>query len=285
MADKRQYESAMVFNARIVDLRHLWVPANEYKGKPQEKPSWFSAFIIPKTRAGWHEEPLLAGATQALGNLYNNNPQIVDWPILDGDKPNREGKTSDWAKGHWVFSGSTSNQPKVEIVQPGGQLALLQNKVGGVKAGDFCMVGLTAAVKQNDPRAAKFFLNTVVFTAAGEEIVFANQVSGAEMVAAAAAQGFQVQGYTPSGYGGAPQGAGGPFGGGGQPQGGFPGGGAPTQGGPAFGAQAGGSATGQFATGAPGSGSAFPSNGQPGGYGAPASPFGGGGQQQRGPFG
>lgn len=191
---QRQYEPFTLFNVRIVDMRHLWSPSDTYKGQKQQKANYFAGFIVPKTQAQWHNEPALAGLTQALGKLYQNNPQIVDWRIENGDTPNAEGKSSEFAKGHWLFNGSSGNPVNVELVQAGGQLVKLQNKVG-VKSGDYCMVGGTVAVSGQNNRAAKIYLNAVVFSAPGEEIVFANSVSGAELMQQAQRQGLQVAGF------------------------------------------------------------------------------------------
>jgi hypothetical protein len=273
MTQQRQYESWTLFNVRIVDMRHLWVPSDVYKGKKQEKANYFAGFIVPKTQQQWHMEPALAGLTAALGKIYQNNPQIVDWRIEDGDTPNADGKSSDFAKGHWLFNASTSNAPNVELVQAGGQLVKLANKTG-VKSGDYCMVGGTAAVSGQNNRAIKLYLNAVVFSAPGEEIVFANSVSGAELMQQAQQQGLRVAGFSGSpGFGGAPQGG---FPGGGQPQGGFGGFGAPQGGfmpGGAPNAQTGGFAAPGTAPNGPGFGgnAAFPSNGAPG-FGGPAAP-------------
>ena len=193
----RQYESFTLFNVRITDLRHLWTPSDSYKGQKQQKPNYFAGFICPKTQATWHAEPGLAGLVQALGKLYANNPQLVDFRIEDGDRPNAEGKSSEFAKGHWLFNASTGTAPNVEIVQPGGALAKLAGKIG-VKSGDYVMVGGTAAVSGQNNRAAKLYLNAVVFSAPGEEIVFANSVSGAELMAQAQKQGLQVAGFGPA---------------------------------------------------------------------------------------
>ena len=196
MATQRHYEATTAFNVRIVDMRHLWVPSTEYKGKKQDMASYFASFITPKTRAAWHEEPVLAGISAACGKLYQASPGLINWPITDGDLPNAEGKQSEWAKGHWMFSASTyNNPPNVEIVQAGGALAKLTAKIG-VKSGDYCMVGVTASPKADSSRGVKLFLNAVVFTGPGEEIVFANSVSGAELMAAAQAQGLQVSGFS-----------------------------------------------------------------------------------------
>ena len=128
----QQYEPATIFNARIVDMRHLWDPSTEYKGKKQDKPSYFASFIVPKTQAQWFSEPALAGISQACGRIHQRAPHIVSWPVVDGDLPNIEtGKHSEWAKGHWLFSGNTSsNRPNIELVQQGGQLVKLLAKTG-----------------------------------------------------------------------------------------------------------------------------------------------------------
>jgi 5-methylcytosine-specific restriction endonuclease McrA len=213
----RQYEPATVFNARIVDLRHLWVPSDTYQGQKTQKPNFFASFIVRKTVPQWHMEPALAGIAQACGNLYQKNPHILSWPVQDGDMPSPSGKSSEHIKGHWLFSGSSGNPPSVELAQPNGTLVKLANRVG-VKPGDVVMAGVTAAVKQNDPRGVKLYLNAVVFCAPGEEIVFANSVSGAELMAQAQKQGLQIAGFSgspgfgsggfvpqPGPFGGAPQ--------------------------------------------------------------------------------
>ena len=202
---QRQYEQAMLFNLRVVDMRHLWTPSTEYKGKKQEKPNYFGLFISQRTKAQWHEEPALAGLAAACMKLYANNPQLQIWPAQDGDMPNAEGKSSEFAKGHWLISASSSNPPTIELTQPGGALVKLTNKVG-VKPGDFAMVALTCAVNQQNNRAVKTYLNTVVFSSPGEEIVFANSVSAAQLMEDARKQGFNPAGFSPSPGYGAPQG-------------------------------------------------------------------------------
>ena len=249
MTVQRQYEPFTLFNVRIVDMRYLWSPSDTYKGQKQQKPNYFAGFIVPKTKAQWASEPALAGLVQALGNIYRNNPQIIDWRIEDGDTPNAEGKSSEFAKGHWLFNASTSNAPNVEIVQAGGSVTKLPNKVG-VKSGDYCMVGGTAAVSGQNNRAIKLYLNAVVFASPGEEIVFANSVSGAELMQRAAEQGLRPAGFSASPMGGPSFGA--PAGGNGF---------APPQGQPA--PQAFGAPAPFGAPAAPNGPATFPSNGAP----------------------
>jgi hypothetical protein len=261
-------------------MRHLWEPSREYLGKPTEKPNYFGMWIVPKTQAHWSTEPIFASAMQAFGKLlqgdlqnFAQNPNAVIWPIADGDMPSPQGKTSEFAKGHWLLSASTGNVPNIELVQSGAVAPVKLHSRVGVKPGDFCMLGVTAAVKKNQPNGVKFYLNACVFTHPGEEIVFANSVSGAELMRQAQAQGLQVAGFSgaPGGFGapqgGFPSGAA-PHGGFGAPQGGFTPGGAPN-------AQMGGFAAPGTAPNGPGFGgnAAFPSNpqGAPG-FGGPAGP-------------
>lgn len=253
MASNRIYVSFMLFNVRIVNMQHLWEPSREYLGKPQDKPSWFTTCVVPKTRANWWEEPALAPCWTAYSELLQKSgmsPQhVTEWPIRDGDLPPEPGKQpAEWAKGHWVLGGSTTSAIKVEIVQA-GNVVPLPAKIG-VKPGDFVALGLTAAIKQNNPRALKHYCNTVLFVGPGEEIAVGGGVSGAELMAQAQAQGLQVAGFSHSpGFGGGMQSSGFPAG----PQGG--------PGGPAMG-------------GAPMGNPGFtqgPNTGMPGGA-APSSP-------------
>ena len=87
------------------------------------------------------------------------------------------------------------------------------------------MIGGSVAVSAQNNRAAKIYLNSVVFSSPGEEIVFANSVSGAELMRMAEQQGLRPAGFSASPGGFVQQGGFTP------PAGGF----APT-GAPAFGA-------------------------------------------------
>ena len=267
---QRQYEPFTLFNVRIVDMRHLWNPSTEYEGKKQDKASYFASFIVPKTQPTWFAEPALAPVAAACAKFpsimqaYQTSPHAVEWPINDGNLPNKKGKLSDFAQNHWIFSASTyDSPPNVELVQAGGALVKLPNKVG-VKSGDYVMLGATAALNSNDARKLKLYLNAVVFSGPGEEIVFANSVSGAELMQQAQRQGLQVAGFQGApGFGGFAPPTGGPMHGqqfaapqvaGFQGAPGF-GGFAPPTGGPAF-----------PGVSAPSTATTFPSN--------PANPFG-----------
>lgn len=282
MAGNRVYSPFQIFNLRIVNMQHLWSPSTEYLGQPTQKPNYFITAITAKTRANWWEEPLLAPAWAAYDQLLQKSgmtPQHVsEWPIKDGDMPPEPGKQpSEWAKGHWILGGSSSSPIKAEMVQ-NGNVVPLPAKIG-VKPGDFVALGCSAAIKQNNPRAIKHFCNTVLFTAAGEEIAVGNSVSGAELMRTAQGQGLQVAGFSsaPGGFA-APGQPGGFPGGGYAPQGG-PGGFQQPQGGPGFTPPGPGGAPMGMAGGQPGP-NAFPGAPAPGGPGFggsvtyPSSPTG-----------
>lgn len=222
---KKQYENFTIFGARIYGMRNLWQPATEYMGKPTQRPSYIAGFLAPKTRAHWSEEPIFAGVWGAMQKIYaatmNGMPyNMVDWPIRDGDIPAPGKPQADWAKGTWMFGGNSGDTIKVEIVQNGVPVPLVNRAT--VKPGDFVSVGGATAVKSNQPNGIKFYINTVLFMSPGEEIAVGNSVSGAELMHYAQQQGLNVTGF---GGGGGGFGGGQPGGfspnPGGQPSGGF----------------------------------------------------------------
>lgn len=280
---KKQYENFTVFGARIYGMKHLWNPSTEYQGKKQERPNYMAGFLVPKTQPHWSQEPIfqnMFGAMQkihaaALAALPYDTPNL--WPIRDGDMPqDPQRPPADWARGHWMFSGNSGDVIKVELSQ-GQSLVPLQARGNVVKPGDFVIVAGAAAINSQSNRAIKLYINNVVFTAPGEEIAIGNSISGAELMATAAAQGYRPTGFNPSPQGGFAQ----PGGFAGAPQGGFtgPGAGAPapmTGGSPAPSTAPSGAGF--------GGGAAFPSSGAPQpGFGQPAAAFGGQPAMQPGP--
>jgi hypothetical protein len=194
----RVYKQANIFNARIVNMRNLWEPSREYMGKPTEKPNYLASFIVPKTRANWFEEPPFADFVRAAQELYTASlshipfPQVI-WPIKDGDAPEPGKNSPDWMKGNWYLTGSSTSPINVTIVQAGVPVALMNR--AQVKSGDYIAAGVALAVKANDPRGVKCYLNTVMFMSAGEEIVVGSSVSSSELMAQAKAQGLNVTGF------------------------------------------------------------------------------------------
>jgi hypothetical protein len=199
----RIYKQATIFNGRATGMRNLWEPSTTYKGKPQEKPNYLFSFIVPKTRGHWSEEAQFAGFAAAAQELYQQAlahipfPQIV-WPVKDGDLPPERGKPPiEWCRGHWFLTGSSSSPIETNIVQAGVPVKIMNRTV--VKPGDFCAVGVALAVNSNTPNAVKVYVNSVLFTAPSEEIAVGNNISGAELMSQAKAQGLNVTGF------GAPQ--------------------------------------------------------------------------------
>jgi hypothetical protein len=201
----RVYKTAAIYDARIIGMRNLWIPSREYMGKPTEKPNYLASVIIKKTRANWFEEPALADFTRACQELYtaalSHVPfQQVQWPIKDGDVNEAGRAPAEWRKGQWLLTGSSTSAIEVTMVQNGVPTPLRNQ--AEVKNGDYVAIGTALAVKMNDPRGVKCYLNKVMFMAPGEEIVIGTSVSAAELMAGAKAQGLNVTGF---GGGGAPQ--------------------------------------------------------------------------------
>jgi hypothetical protein len=205
MATQRIYKQTTILNARAAGLKNLWEPSTSFQGKAQDKPSYLFSFIVPKTRGHWSEEPAFANFTACAQELYQQVlahipfPQIV-WPVKDGDAPPEYGKPPiEWCKGHWFVSGSSSSPIETNVVQNGVPVKIMNRTL--VKPGDFCSVGGALAQKTNMPNGVKIFINSVLFTAPGEEIAVGNSISGAELMAQAKAQGLNVTGFGSGGPG------------------------------------------------------------------------------------
>lgn len=209
MSTQRIYVYTQVFGVSITGLRNLWEPKTEFQGKKQDKPSYITAVVIPKTRAHWSEEPMLAGFTAACMELHAKALpgmplNAIEWPIKDGDIPEPGKAPVEWMKGHWFLSGSSSSPINVEIVQGGVPVPLTNRAV--VKPGDIVTLAGALAVKQNNPRGVKFYANNVLFMNPGQEIAIGNGVTGAQLMEQARAQGLNITGFTPGGggFGGGP---------------------------------------------------------------------------------
>lgn len=201
---QRIYKTASIYEARVVGMRNLWDPSTEYMGKKQDKPSYIVSVIIKKTRANWYEEPTLAAFTQAASALYSEALshipfQQVEWPFKDGDIPDPVRGQAEWRKGHWFLTGSSTSPIEVSIIENGVPVPL-KNRMN-VKNGDYVGLAVSIAVKMNDPRGVKVYVNKVMFMAPGEEIVLGSSVSNMDLMEEAKAKGLNVTGFS----GGAPQ--------------------------------------------------------------------------------
>lgn len=204
MPTKRVYKSATIYNARVVGMRNLWEPSTEFNGRPS-KPSYMLTFIVKKTRQNWYEEPDFSDFTKAGQDLYNEAIapvpfQQIDWPIKDGDVADPARGNPSWRYGHWLMT-ATSNAPVPVFININGNGVELKNR-DKVKNGDYIGVNVALAVKMNDERGVKCYLNKVMFMAEGEEIVVGTSKSMTDMMADAKARGMNVTGF---GSAGAPQ--------------------------------------------------------------------------------
>lgn len=261
----RIYKQSAIYDCLIASMRNLWDPSKEYMGKPVDKPNYLVTVVIKKTRQNWYEEPALSAFTQSCQELYaaalSHLPfQQVVWPIKDGDVPDPGRAQAEWRTGRWILNGSSTSPIEVFINQGGNLIPLRARQ--DVKPGDHVSVTTSIAVKANDPRGIKCYINKVAFMAPGEEIVIGSATSAAELMEAAKAQGLNVTG----------------FGGGGAPQAGF--GFAPT---PVPGVVQ--TATGPFMTPNPQAGFVSPSNGPQTGFApSPIAPPAGNGFATPGGF-
>jgi hypothetical protein len=224
MAEKREIISCAVYGVRLAYIHRLWEPETTEvgTGKPLDKPRYSVTGIIQKTRATWMEEPAFASIRDASGRIYAQHYNGWDvnqliWPVKDGDRPNRQGKVSEWMKGHWFIRADTTspNYLTIEAVQNGQAIALPAAKLGGrviVKDGDVGIMAIGLAKSDGPNPGVKTYLNGVVFTGPGEEIKLGSRVDSAELLRQAAAQGMNVQGVgaPPAGGFGAPAGFGAP---------------------------------------------------------------------------
>lgn len=201
---KRVYKSATLYNARVIGMRNLWEPNKEYNGRPVDKPAYIISVIVKKTRANWFEEPDFADFTQAAQGLYNEAIapvpfQQIEWPIKDGDIPDPKFGQAEWRSGHWLMTATSTMTVPVSI-NINGVAVELKNR-DKVKNGDYVGLNLSLAVRMNDQKGVKCYLNKVMFMAEGEEIVVGSAKSMTEMMDEAKAKGMNVTGF---GTGGAP---------------------------------------------------------------------------------
>lgn len=231
MSTQRVYTYTQVFGVPITGLKNLWEPATEFQGKKQDKPTYMTSVIVPKTRAQWFEEPAFAGMAAACQELYTKAMShipfgSVQWPIKDGDVPEPGKKPVDWMKGCWFLPGSSTSAINIEMVMPDGSTAKVfqsaQHALAAgapatspnksmVKPGDIVTVAGALAVKTNNPLAVKFYANNVLFMGPGEEIAIGNGVSGTQLMEQARAMGLNITGFQAGGgsFGGGQIGAGG----------------------------------------------------------------------------
>jgi len=200
MSQQRVIKYAVIHNARIVGMRNLWEPITTFEGRPVQVPTYLASFIVPKTRAAWHEEPIFANLIQAFNELYQEvmapagyQMNQVEWPVRDGDVDLPGKRSFDWQRGHWSFNGNSQFPINVEIVQ-GGVPVKLKNRTT-VKPGDYVACNVGATRNARDKHAVKLYVNSVLFLNPGEEIVIGNYVPGSELMAQAKAAGLNVTGF------------------------------------------------------------------------------------------
>ena len=214
MAEKREIISCALFGGQALFIRRLWDPeTTDYKtGKPLDKPRYSVTARFPKTKAKWTDEPAFASVREASLKIYQEHfrgrpVESLIWPVKDGDRPSGTGSVSSWGAGHWWVRADTSSADylTIEAVQNGKTIDLPAQKLGGrsvVKDGDLCILMVGIAKSEGVAPGLKTYLNGIVFTAPGEEVVLGSKPDTAALIEQARAQGLDVRGL-----GGAPLGA------------------------------------------------------------------------------
>lgn len=205
MAANREVISVMVFNVQALYVNKLWEPdTKDQAGKALDKPNYSLVTRVAKTKQHWWDEPEYASVLEACKRIFQTTMapagipfERVEWPVRDGDQPNKKNVVKDYAKGHWLLSGNTNYPPRIEAVIEGKPVELASPVLGGRKIadnGDLVCVTFGIAKRTTDAFGIKAYLNAVVFTEKGTKIELGNNATGAEMLAAAQAQGIAIKG-------------------------------------------------------------------------------------------
>lgn len=219
----RETISVTLFNGQIVYSKRLFEPeTKDMAGKPLDNPSYSCNIRFPKTKPNWWEEPALAPFFEACRTIHAREmasvpANMLEIPLKDGDRPNKQGKTPDWAKGHWFIRASTSYQPKVEQLVNGAPSEIQSLTMGGRRLwgdGDYVAVALGVAKRMNDNIGIRAYLNSVLFTGKGAELsTGAGNVDWGAALEMAKQQGVPIQqeapamqpaAFNPGGFGTAP---------------------------------------------------------------------------------
>jgi Protein of unknown function (DUF2815) len=179
MSTTRELTSLYLYNAQALFIDRLFDPeTKDFAGKPLDKPSYSVLMRFPKTMPNWYDEPQLQAFRETCRKVMDRDLagvpfQYVEFPIKDGDKPNKQGKTPDWAVGHWTIRASTTFIPLVEQMVDGVQTQIASFTMGGRKLwknGDFCCVEVNMGKRLNDNVGIRCYLKGVIFTCPGAEV-------------------------------------------------------------------------------------------------------------------
>jgi hypothetical protein len=203
MANSRELVQIILFNGQALFSNRLYEPeTKDMAGKPLEKPSFSLNIRYPKTKANWYEEPALKPFVDACKVVMTRDMQGVpfariEFPIKDGDFPNKNGKVPDWAKGHWYIRSSSTQAPKVEQIAGGVQSELPALTMGGKHLwgdGDYVAAALSIGKRLTDSVGIRCYLNNVLFTGKGQKIVTGvGSVDWASAMELARSQGIDIK--------------------------------------------------------------------------------------------
>ena len=168
------------------------LPVNIWASPLKSRIIWQPSLSRKPVRTGSRNRPslpfrFLSGTV--CGGTFTHPVPASNWPIKDGDVPDLGKAQTEWRVGNWILTGSSTSPIEVFINQ-GGVLVPLKARMD-VKPGDHVSVTTSIAVKVNDPRGIKCYINKVAFMGPGDEIVIGNSASAAELMAAAKAPGLE----------------------------------------------------------------------------------------------
>jgi hypothetical protein len=185
-------------------------------GQPMQTPMFGASWRFPKTNADWRNEPLLKPLWEAGAKIwqaeFGNNP-YVEWPVKDGDAPNKKGVVPDVNRGHWILRASTKNAPEVKAWVNNQVIDIANPKiaaaVGGHKwgDGDYTAIQVSLAKRANNTAGIRCYLNSVCFTAVGEKLNVGGPppTDWGQAMASAQAAGIAIRQNAPPAFGTPPQ--------------------------------------------------------------------------------
>lgn len=220
----RELQKIILMNAQLVYCNRLYEAETvDMAGAPLKKPTWSTSMRYPKTTKNWFDEPLLVSLRNACGVIKSREMAHVDFariefPVKDGDLPNKKNKIPDWAKGHWILRANTTiKRPLVEQRVDGVVTPLEAIQLGGQRLwgdGDYAGVVMSVAKRLTDDVGIKCYLNSVCFMAHGVPLDVSGQPTDWDAaVNDAAAQGINIKadaagfnagGFPPASGGAAP---------------------------------------------------------------------------------
>jgi hypothetical protein len=204
----RELQKVILMNAQLVYTNRMFEAETvDMAGAPLKKPTWSVSMRYPKTTKNWFDEPLLASLRGACGVIKSREMshvpfERIEFPVKDGDLPNKKNKIPAWAAGHWIIRANTTiKAPLVEQRVDGVVTALQAIQLGGQRLwgdGDYAGVVMAVGKRLTDDIGIKCYLNSVCFMSHGEPLNTAGEPTDWDIaVSQAAEQGINIRADSP----------------------------------------------------------------------------------------